>query len=197
MSWQQPGHGLSGGAFDEIMSKGAALIQSVGRRIDAYVRGGASKLPRLEQAWCDAAYWFHEGLAETLDSIAVTKLETSIEVLLGAESSRRSESRLCEVLHAFYGLNEQDPIASDPSITVKQYVKGIVGPRSRFLHGVLSTLGVNAETARSNVELLSMVLLHECSLALDRFHLSQSPSDTISAFLTWVDDQRGAGTLRN
>ncbi len=82
--WRQPGHGLSGGAFDEIMSKEVDIIRSVGRRVEAYVRG-ESKLPNLEQAWCDAAYWFHEGLAETLDSIAVAKLETAIEVLLGAE----------------------------------------------------------------------------------------------------------------
>ena len=84
--WQRPGQGLSGGFFDEIMSNEVEMIRSVGRRVDAYVRGG-SKLPKLEQAWCDAAYWFHEGLAETLDSIAVAKLETAIEVLLGAESS--------------------------------------------------------------------------------------------------------------
>ena len=50
----------------ELMSKEVDVTRSVGRRIDAYVHGG-SKLPNLEQAWCDAAYWFHEGLAETLE----------------------------------------------------------------------------------------------------------------------------------
>ena len=155
---QPPGQGLSGGSFDEIMSNEVEMIRSVGRRVDAYVRGG-SKLPKLEQAWCDAAYWFHEGLAETLDSIAVAKLETAIEVLLGAESAAKSEKRLCEALHAFHGVNEDDPIATDPSTSIKQYVKRIVGPRSRFLHGTWSTLGENAEATRADAEALSWGLL--------------------------------------
>jgi hypothetical protein len=54
-----PGLGLSGGAFDEIMSKQVDITRSVGRRVSAYAHGGA-KLPRLEQAWSDAAYWFHQ-----------------------------------------------------------------------------------------------------------------------------------------
>ena len=94
MHWREPGQGLSGGAFDELVSGEVEVIRSVGRRLDAYVHGG-SKLPKLAQAWCDAAYWLHEGLAETLASIAVAKLETAIEVLLGAESSSKSERRLC------------------------------------------------------------------------------------------------------
>jgi Resolvase, N terminal domain len=91
-------------------------------------------------------------VSPTLDSIAVAKLETVIEVLLGAESSRKSEKRLCEALHAFHGVSENDPIATDPSVTIKQYVKGIVGPRSRFLHGTWSTLGENAEATRADAE---------------------------------------------
>jgi hypothetical protein len=192
MHWLIPGHGLSGGAFDEMVSREVDIVQSVGRRVDAYVCCGA-KLPKLEQAWCDAAYWFHEGLAEMLDSIAVAKLETAIEVLLGAESSSKSERRLAEALHAFHGVNEYDPIASDPSVTVKQYVKGIVGPRSRFLHGTWSTLGENAEATRADTEALSWGLLRLCSLALDRYSAAESPSDSAEAFLDWVNAEREAG----
>ncbi len=190
--WRLPGHGLSGGAFDELMSKEVDVTRSVGRRVDAYVHGG-SKLPNLEQAWCDAAYWFHEGLAETLDSIAVAKLETAIEVLLGAESSSKSEKRLCEALHAFHGVSENDPIATDPSVTIKQYVKGIVGPRSRFLHGTWSTLGENAEATRADAEALSWGLLRLSSLALDRYGVSKSPVDSATAFLDWINAEREAG----
>jgi hypothetical protein len=192
MHWSQPGQGMSGGAFDEIMSKEVDIIRSVGRRVETYVRG-ESKLLTLEQAWCDAAYWFHEGLAETLDSIAVAKLETAIEVLLGAESSHKSEKRLCEALHAFHGVNENDPIATDPSVSVKQYVKGIVGPRSRFLHGTWSTLGENAEATRADAEALSWGLLRLCSLALDRYSASESPADSAVAFLDWINAEREAG----
>lgn len=192
MHWRQPGHGLSGGAFDEMMSKESDITRSVGQRVNAYVHGGA-KLPKLEQAWADAAYWFHEGLAETLDTIAVAKLETAIEVLLGAESSSKSEKRLCEALHAFHGVSENDPIATDPSVTIKQYVKAIVGPRSRFLHGTWSTLGENAEATRADAEVLSWGLLRLSSLALDRYALSKAPSDRATAFLDWINAEREAG----
>jgi hypothetical protein len=187
-----PGLGLSGGVFDEWKSKQVAVTQSVGRRVEAYVSGKA-ELPNLAQAWCDAAYWFHEGLAETLDSIAVTKLETAIEVLLGAESSSGSKKRLCEALHAFFGLKETAPIATDPSVSIKQYVKGIVGPRSRFLHGTWSTLTENAEATRANVEGLSFELLRRSSLALDGYAASATPVDSAGAFLAWVDAERQAG----
>jgi len=189
---RQPGLGLSGGAFDEMMSKEVDVTRSVGQRVNAYAHGGA-KLPKLEQAWSDAAYWFHEGLAETLDSIAVAKLETAIEVLLGAESSSNSEKRLCEALHAFHGVSEKDPIATDPSVTIKQYVKGIVGPRSRFLHGTWSTLGENAEATRADAEALSWGLLRLSSLALDRYGVSKSPADSATAFLDWINAEREAG----
>jgi len=192
MHWRIPGHGLSGGAFDEILSKEGDMVRSVGRRVDAYVHGG-SKLLHLEQAWCDAAYWFREGLAETLDTIAVAKLETAVEVLLGAESSKKSEKRLCEALHAFHGVNENDPIATDPSVSIKQYVKGIVGPRSRFLHGTWSTLAENAETTRADAEALSWGLLRLSSLALDRYGASKSPADIATAFLKWINAEREAG----
>jgi hypothetical protein len=192
MRWRQPGQGLSGGAFDEMMSKEVDVIRSVGQRVRAYTHGGA-KLPKLEQAWSDAAYWFHEGLAEALDSVAVAKLETAIEVLLGAESSSGSEKRLCEALHAFHGVSENDPITTDPSVTIKQYVKGIVGPRSRFLHGTWSTLSKNAETTRADAEVLSWGLLRLSSLALDRYGVSKSPADSATAFLYWINAEREAG----
>lgn len=38
-----------------------------------------TKLPFLEQAWCDGAYWMREAFAEPIETIAVAKLETSIE----------------------------------------------------------------------------------------------------------------------
>ena len=191
MAWRQPGQGLSGGAFDEIMAREADCIRSVGQRVSAYARGGA-KLPKLEQAWSDAAYWFHEGLAETLDPVAVAKLETAIEVLFGAESSSRSEKRLCEALHAFHGVSDNDPLANDASVTIKQYVKAIVGPRSRFLHGTSSTLGENAETTRADAEVLSWGLLRLSSLALDRYGVSKSPADNPTAFLDWINAEREA-----
>jgi len=90
-------------------------------------------------------------------------------------------------------VNENDPIATDPSITIKQYVKAIVGPRSRFLHGTWSTLGENAEATRADAEVLGWGLLRLSSIALDRYALSQTPSDSTTAFLDWINTEREAG----
>lgn len=193
--WCPPGHGMSGGAFDALIAKQADTAQSVGRRVSAYVQGGA-QLPTLEQAWSDAAYWFHEGLAETLDTVAVAKLETAIEVLFCAESSKKSEQRLCAALNAFFGVQETDPLPTDPSISIKQYVKGVVGPRSRFLHGTWSTLAENAEVSRGNAEILGFDLLRRASFALDRYYTSSSPSDDATAFLDWIKADRIAAALQ-
>ena len=90
-------------------------------------------------------------------------------------------------------MNEDDPIATDPSTSIKQYVKRIVGPRSRFLHGTWSTLGENAEQTRADAEALSWGLLRLSSLALDRYSASNSPADTATAFLSWIKAEREAG----
>jgi hypothetical protein len=57
-------------------------------------------------------------------------------------------------MRAFYGRKETDPLATDASINVKQFVEGIVGARSRILHGTLSTLMENVDV-RGTVEVLA------------------------------------------
>ena len=56
----------------------------MGRRLSAYLEA-TSVVPDLDEAWCNVMYWFHEAMAECLDTVAVAKLETSIEVLFRAE----------------------------------------------------------------------------------------------------------------
>jgi hypothetical protein len=63
---------------------------------------GTFRLPLLEQAWCDAAYWLHEALAEQIDAIAIAKLETALEVLLRAENNSGSNQRLLAILKTFF-----------------------------------------------------------------------------------------------
>lgn len=86
---QQPGLAMAPGRFEGYVSEGDAILRAVGHRI-AFFLSGESGAPNLEQAWADAAYWYHEGLAEPLDTIAVAKLETAIEVMLRSENSRGS-----------------------------------------------------------------------------------------------------------
>jgi hypothetical protein len=49
-----PGHGIPGKAFDHLVIRGASILQSVGRRVNAYVQG-TQPLSKLEQSWCDGA----------------------------------------------------------------------------------------------------------------------------------------------
>ncbi len=189
---REPGLTLSGGAFDQIISAQTELIKSVGRRVDNYIQG-SDDLRNLERAWCDAAYWFHEGMAEPRTTIAVAKLETAVEVLLCAESSAGSTRRLQDAVEAFYGLKPSDALLTDPSMTVNQFVKEIVGARSRVLHGTFSTLAENVELVRSNVEMLSFDLLRLCSLSLDRYKALASPHDNAKDFLAWINTQRQVG----
>jgi hypothetical protein len=186
---REPSFGLSGGAFDQFISNRLPLLESIGRRVEHFVRGHGS-LPRLEQAWCDGAYWFHEGLAEPLDTIAVAKLETALEVLLGAESTKLSNARLRHAMRAFYGLNENDPLTHSSTTTVKQYVEGIVGSRSRILHGTFSTLTESVDATRADVEAFSFDLLRLSSLSLDQYSVSATPSDESEAFLSWIEAER-------
>jgi hypothetical protein len=185
------GLGFSGGAFDSFRSKQTAILESIGRRVEAYVRGCA-KLKNLQQAWCDAAYWFHEGLAEPLDTIAVAKLETAIEALLAPGSTKLSNARLCQAIQAFYGLKKTDRLGTNASITVEAFVKEIVGARSQILHGTFSTLTQNVSVTRGNVEGLSFDLLRLSSLAIDQYSTLTAPEDNAREFLDWIDGQRQA-----
>jgi hypothetical protein len=69
------------------LTHGSKVLMSIGNRLDAFLGHRTSSLPQLERTWCDAAYWMHEGFAESIDTIAVAKLETALEVLMSAEST--------------------------------------------------------------------------------------------------------------
>jgi hypothetical protein len=88
--------------FDKLMEAGDSTLQSIGHRVASFIKG-ANNAAGLEQAWCDSAYWFHEGLAEPLDAIAVPKLETAIEVLFRSANLTGSERRVLNAIRAFYG----------------------------------------------------------------------------------------------
>ncbi len=68
----------------------------VGDMIGDSVRNAVAVLEREAQSW------LHQALAESIDSIAIAKLETALEVLLRVESSKGSTKRMLEVLDAFH-----------------------------------------------------------------------------------------------
>jgi hypothetical protein len=92
----------------------------------------------------DAAYWLHEALAEPIDSIAIAKLETALEVLLRFESSKGSTGCVLTILKCFFDLRPEDLIAPNSALTAKEFAANLVRDRSRSSRHL-----VNAErTAR-------------------------------------------------
>jgi hypothetical protein len=180
-----PGFAFSGSALDQHLGLHAEVVTSIGGRVRAFVTG-ISKLPKLEQAWCDAAYWFHEGLAELLATIAVAKLETAIEVLLEAQSTKGSSQRLKQAFLAFYKLAPDQPINTRGDTTVAEFVKRLVGARSQVLHGTFSTLAEDVDQVRSDLEFVTSDLLFASTIALDRYEAMDNAVDSMGTFLEWV-----------
>ncbi len=181
--------------FDALLCKNKTIIDSVGQRIYSFITN-KSALSKLEQAWCDAAYWLHEGVSEKLDTIAITKIEASIEVMLFAESSKGSKDRLLKAFKAIYGLDGKQPLRHNDPRTVIKFIDSIVTARSRILHGTWSTLTHRPSTRdehqhRNEVELLAIDLLINFTLQLDEYANIESPEDDIKKFLEWIAIRKG------
>ena len=187
----EPGRAFGYGLLDRRLAEAKPILDSVGLRVATFI-SGSGRFPDLEKAWPDAAYWLHEGLAEPLDTIAVPKLETAVEILLRAESARGSKARVMKAILAFYGKDPGDFINPDSQTTVEQFAQGLVRDRSRILHGTWSTLTHSLRASRPGLTTLVRELLAMYSLALDQYAASQSASDEVEAFLNFVDRQRKA-----
>lgn len=183
---RSPGLALSGPAFTGMLVDSADLLKAVGRRLAAFVGGPPGKLAQLDQAWCDGAYWFHEGLAETLDSIAVAKLETAIEVMLRAESSKGSAKRIRQAVRAVAGLSEYAPIAPGSTVTVHAFAKAMVGARSQVLHGIYSTLNIDLSSERVSLEMLAFSLLAKMAVAIDAYAATTRIGGSVDSLLAWL-----------
>jgi hypothetical protein len=186
---QQPGLAMGDGLFEGFLLQGKEILAAVGGSVSAFLTG-ASVLPSLDQAWADAAYWYHEGLAEPLDTIAVPKLETAIEILLRSESSSGSERRLLRAIKTFYGLTADQFINPQSNITVKEFAKGFVRDRSRILHGTWSTLASHLRDSRPSLSVLVHGLLANYALDLDRYKSTPGALDKVDDFLGWVEKGR-------
>lgn len=188
---QQAGRGLDGTVFEQILSENGHLLASFGKRIDAFLNGHGV-LPRLNESWNDAAYWFREGIAEPLDTIAVPKLETAIEVLMRSVSSKGSEVRIVQAIKTFYGLAADQMLGPDSIVTVKEFSKGLVRDRSRLLHGTLPTLSTDMRNSRSSLTALAHELLAQFSVELDEYEAAGETKDDIDPFMGWVQARRKA-----
>lgn len=188
-----PALGLTGAAFSEMTSHGRTILDAAGRRLATFV-AGQGPLPSIDQAWCDAAYWFHEGLAEPLDTIAAAKLETAVEVLLRSTSSKGSGKRMRQAIEAVTGLMPKDPIAPGSAVNVDEFAKSLVGARSQVLHGTFSTLTAELAPERSSLTGFAHLLLMTFAIQIEAFAVSTSAADDVETLLRWIGARRAAST---
>jgi len=190
----QPGLAFGPGVPDKFVAEARAELSSVGNRITSFVSGGGP-LAALEQAWPDAAYWFHEALAEPLDTIAVPKLETAIEVLIRSENTKGSKARIEKVIRAFYGKAPSDLITPQSQTTVADFAKGFVRDRSRILHGTWSTLTHPLHGSRPELTDLTRALLILYTVTLDDYATSATPTDSIDELVAFANSKRMAAAI--
>jgi hypothetical protein len=186
---KEPGLTIGRGTLNDILLRAAPLFTAVGNIVNSFA-SGAFRLPVLERAWCDSAYWLHQALAESLDTIAIAKLETALEVLVRSESSRGSGRRILEILGAFFDLGPDDPVAPGSLTSARQFAQNIVRDRSRILHGTWSTLNARS-IDRVGMEGFVITVLRTAAVELEKYARCAERTDGIDGFLGWVR-KRGA-----
>jgi hypothetical protein len=186
-SWsrKEPGISIGTGTLADILQKTKPLVTAVGNVVRSFT-SGTYRLPTLERAWCDAAYWLHEALAEPIDSIAIAKLETALEVLLRSESSKGSTARVLAIMQSFFSLQPDDPIAPGSTLTAKQFGANLVRDRSRILHGTWSTLNARLGRSRTGIEGFVTTVIRRAVLELEAYSHKPAAVDDIDAFLNWL-----------
>ncbi|NSZ58456.1 hypothetical protein FY145_10525 [Agrobacterium tumefaciens] len=187
----QPGRSVAPEGLGIILKANSAFVTSMGTRLTGYVEG-MSALPVLDETWCNAAYWYHEAIAEPLETIAIAKLETAIEVLFRSESSSRSTSRLVNALEIFFGLAKDDMLPNG-TMTAGEFAATIVTARSRVLHGTWQTLTSDLPEGKGGnpvslaaTEQFARSLLVKTSVAIDSYTASGNPADSVEGLLAWV-----------
>ena len=170
-----------------IIGSAEELMRSFGRRISAFLSIG-SDLQALEQAWCDGTYWFHEGLAEPLDTVAVAKLETAMENLLAAGSTVGSRERIRTALRLMVS-GESDEDAEREQV---EFARRVVEARSKVLHGTRSTTRDDPGVDRRPVEVVVQRMLATYSLLLDSYSNEDAgqDKDNVRSFLGWIERGR-------
>ena len=190
-SWtrKEPGIAIGSGTLADILQRARPLLDAVGNVVRSFSTGDY-RLPKLEKAWCDGAYWLHEALSEPIDNIAIAKLETALEVLLGSENSTGSTRRLREILLCFFELQPDDPISPGSALTAKQFAANLVRDRSRILHGTWSTLNTRAGRNRDEMEGFVITVIRRAVLELEAYSREPSHSDEMDAFIDWLKQRR-------
>lgn len=182
------GNLIDGRTFTADISSAQVFLSNAGISISAFL-SGQDRLRKLRQAWCDSAYWYHEGTAEALATVAVVKLETAIEALLRASSSHGSAERIKYIIKTLTGLNSSDRVPGPVEKTVHAFVKDLVTARSRILHGTISPLIDDIGEERGHLIWLARKLLLNLTAAIEEFSAETNAVDDMEKFLKWLADR--------
>ena len=184
---KEPGMAIGPGTLPHIMQTAAPVFEAIGNVVRSFA-SGSFRLPVLERAWCDAAYWLYQGMGESIDTIAIAKLETALEGLLRAESSMGSQQRMLEILSAFFELGPDDPIVPGSTLSTRQFARNVVRDRSRILHGTWSTLSARG-VDRAGMERFVVTVLRIAVTELEAYvHLGMA--DDVGEFLNRVRQRK-------
>ena len=178
----EAGRTLPSNEFQALIVERQHLLDSFGRRMRTFL-DGQSATPKLDQGWCDGAYWFHQGLAEPLDTIAVAKLEIAMESLLAPENTQGSRRRIDRALSAMLGHAGANTQGASGTV----FATRVVEARSRILHGTRSTTRDDVGVDRNSVEEVARFLILSCSIRLDEYAREEHVSDDAEAFLKWAE----------
>ncbi|SKA34294.1 HEPN domain-containing protein [Consotaella salsifontis] len=195
ISNHQVARGIHPATFAHVTGTEVAQQLSVmGGRLAGYL-GSTSAVPLLDEAWCNAVYWFHEAIAETLDTVAVVKLETAIEVLFRAEDMKGSKNRIKSSFEALFGLKESD-ILPGSSLTVEKFVLNITTARSRVVHGTWPTIHTDLPgyrkqqpISRSDLQAIASILLIHIAHHIEAYLTAGETNDDTDALLSWIKTQ--------
>lgn len=185
---QAAGNLLDGRAFTERISSAQVFLSNAGISISSFL-SGQDRLRKLRQAWCDSAYWYHEGTAEALATVAAVKLETAIEALLRASSSQGSAEIIKSIIKTLTGLNSSDQVPGPIEKNVHDFVKHLVTVRSRILHGTISPLIDDIGEERGHLIWLARKLLLNLTAAIEEFSTETDAVDDMEKFLKWLADR--------
>lgn len=184
--------------IEQHFQEAGPALELMGRRLEGFL-GATSELPNLDAAWCNAVYWYHQALAEDLDTVAAVKLETAIEVLFSSENNKGSTSRMLQGIEGMLGLEKDHQIGPASTVTVKGVVAAISTARSRVLHGTWPTLHNDLPGSASSfslsvgdIEVIARSLLMHYPIYLEAYQANGMVDDKAKPFLDWIVSQRRA-----
>lgn len=184
--------------IEQHFRESVPALEIMGRRLQGFL-DATSELPNLNSAWCNAVYWYHQALAEDLDTVAAVKLETAIEVLFSSGNNKGSTARMLQGIEGMLGLEKDHQIGPASTVTVKDVVAAISTARSRVLHGTWPTLhndlpgsAGSFSLSVGDIEVIARSLLMHYPIYLEAYQAKGMADDKAEPFLDWIVSERRA-----